>query len=475
MARKIRQREITLFPDQMKALKLATAKWTRHLACCTGFGGGKSLLLAIIGNVWAELPGNYIMIAAPNYPQLKRTIWRSFLEITPEGNICRLNKGDMEMSIDYSNGQEPPAELYFQSAEMDPEKWQGPNLGGALFDEAEGISEQHYKRAKDRLRRVNPETGVAYPNKLVIATNPPPEDHWLSQDFLFNPKKGYQFCEWSMTANFHNPKEFVEDQFQTYTGKDRERFVHGKIGVSFKGKVFDFYKDIHILPFEVAEQIRRQCQYRLYGVDYGWEDPFVCNEYCWWAPWNSWILTREVYESRMSADDRAQAMANFVNLDYDIFGDRNPTDAHELELRGYPIQTAYKSNNYKEAAIEYVNGLMHIQHESRKAGFYISEGCENAALEFNSWRNKIDTRTDRPIEGVYEGADHAIDATIYALYTNYLNHGGEIEDTSGNLKGKRQGIIIPDRLYGYDEELPDLSAPTPYDQYGVNMNPWDSR
>lgn len=425
----IANRAIELFQQQADAFNDATSisKLIRHVGCMTGFGGGKSLLLALIGNYWAgKFPGNLIMGAAPTYPQLEKTLWRSFLEITPEGNIVKINRGDMRLILNFSNGQEEDSEIFFYSADMEPERWQGPNLGGILLDEAEGISEAHYKQGKSRLRRVNPTNGLVYPNKMVIATNPPPPDHWFCQDFYYNPKKGYKLHQWSSVDNIHNPQEYVEELLQSYHGPDRQRYVYGKIGLYFTGKIYDYDPELHLIHVDVAEAIRRISPIKVYSIDWGFDDPFVFLELCYWPERKAWIVTREHYASRMSHEEQVKVIGSIWDDRFEIYCDRNPGGANELALRGIPTTDAYKSNNYKEPAIVFINSLLHVRPQTGYPGLYVSTECENTDREFQNWRRKIDKDSGLPIDATYEGADHAMDALIYALYSQHIDTSGEL-------------------------------------------------
>ena len=104
-----------------------------------GRGTGKSEVSAFTTMRRAK-SGRLYGIVAPTYPILKLTIWRTFLRMGYEmGNIVAVNKADHNVTILTTDGG--TAEVAFRSGD-DPDRLRGPNMSGAVLEEASLMSEE---------------------------------------------------------------------------------------------------------------------------------------------------------------------------------------------------------------------------------------------------------------------------------------------------------------------------------------------
>lgn len=94
-----------------------------------GRGTGKSFVGAY-NLIRKAQPGRHYLVAAPTYPMMRDTSFRSFEEVAKSlGQWGEVYKTEMRVCL--ANG----AQVAFRSAE-DPEKLRGPNLSGVWLDEA---------------------------------------------------------------------------------------------------------------------------------------------------------------------------------------------------------------------------------------------------------------------------------------------------------------------------------------------------
>jgi predicted phage terminase large subunit-like protein len=139
-------------------------------AFSAGIGSGKSWILAY-DLMRRARRGRLYAVYAPSYRMLRDSTLRSFMEV---GAILKYivsyNKGDHEMVL--GNG----AEVLFRSLE-DPETARGPNLSGAVIDEASVVKREAYPIILGRLRQGG-------------------EQGWLSSAYTPKGKKHWTYQEW---------------------------------------------------------------------------------------------------------------------------------------------------------------------------------------------------------------------------------------------------------------------------------------
>lgn len=475
-------KKIKLTPDQSKAHRSLWYKRKRGkkrgqllhraVACVTGYGGGKSFLNAVEANVAAAMyPGIWILVGSPSYAQMQNTIWRSLNEITPEANMVRRNSsaGSMSMTLDFHDGKKPLSHIICLSASISVLKWQGPNLGMAILDESDGIPRAHYEQCWARLRMDK------MPNNMFIATNPPPNDHWLSQDFYYNRKKGYKLLQWSSADNPYLPEQTIENLYDTFQGEEALAKIHGQIGVGFEGQFFDnFRPQRHILtPWKTAK-IRRESPRRIYGVDWGYIDPFVVVELCWWPDKEAWVVTNEFYRSRLTTKEQAEAILALWDEESPIYSDHAAQSRADIEDDyGIITEAAVKTPDPDTPSTP---GMISSLHEMRRQfnrrrnntfGLYFGANCTHSIREMGSFRYKKHPITQELQEDKFEGADHAVDAIRYALYSE--KHKGRSFIAVGGDRESVPDLGDSDDEYEYEvhEYENALMSDSPFD-FGDN-------
>lgn len=488
-----RPKRIELTPKQSLAHRVLWKQSTVALACVTGYGGGKSFLNALTLNYVAEkYPGIYMMAGSPTYPMLKRTLWRSMKEVTPPGNIVRVNNQELSMVLDYHNGNAPFSEVFFLPASVPAQNWQGANLGFALLDESDGIPEAHYVQTWARLRMEDKyhkledcyhvEDGKGFmPNKMLIATNPPPNDHWLPRDFYYHPKLGHRLLQWSTMKNPHIPERTVRNLLDTYKGEEAQAAVYGKIGIRFKGQFFDNFDPAkHVITEERAKKIRATTKHRIYGIDYGYVDPFVFVELCYWEKKNAWVVTNIFYMSRTVAKERAHEIFKWWDKIDPIYDDHQRAERAELEEHGIyttPAQKVpFKGALGKSGVVTSLLFMRRMLNKREDGNFslYIGAHCEPLIHEFGSFRRiEIPDKVNQFYEDKFEGLDHAIDATRYALYTHlagpssFLGAGNKVRDGIGFTE---DSLPDPDDPLEQERSVLRQASPREINDYGARKS-----
>lgn len=171
--------------------------------------------------------GRLYLVGAPTYPMLQDATLRTFLAIAREMGVIK--PGDYRKSPPLSVSLSFGAEVIFRSAD-DPERWRGPNLSGALLDEASLMEVEAFEIAIACLREEG-EQGW-----LSAAFTPKGRQHWTFDVFgrgrpntaLFHARTG---------DNPFLPKSFEETVRQQYTSTLAAQELGGEF-VDAEGSLF---------------------------------------------------------------------------------------------------------------------------------------------------------------------------------------------------------------------------------------------
>ncbi|MDP2666409.1 MAG: phage terminase large subunit, partial [Candidatus Diapherotrites archaeon] len=252
-----RPKKITInyrpLPKQ-KAFHQAQNKFTGYIG---GLGSGKTYAGAMKAiSFMLSHQGSQGMIAAPNYPMLRKSTMPTFFEILPPELIKNYHKTYHELEL--ING----AKTFFVSTEK-PDHLRGPNLSWWWYDEASSGSRTSFDVLVGRLR-----VGKA----KAWVTGTPKGFNWVYERFA-DPIKKLQdtfLIASSSRENTYLPSDYVPMLERTYTGAFAKQEIEGEF-VGFEGLVYpDFSYEAHCRP-EFPIEKRGLPAY--VGVDFGYTNP----------------------------------------------------------------------------------------------------------------------------------------------------------------------------------------------------------
>lgn len=162
-------------------------------------------------------------------------------------------------------------------------KFRGMTLGGVFVDQADEIPEDFYLELKGRLSQ------VGYPCQMILAPNPPGEDHWIAREFPdtesgLPAKPQHSYIRLSLYDNAHNlPPEYVAQLERDYpVGHPmRRRLIEGKRGLNVRGKpVYAGYFDRarHVADVGLVADVPL-----IESIDFGHHHP--CVVWLQFLPW----------------------------------------------------------------------------------------------------------------------------------------------------------------------------------------------
>jgi hypothetical protein len=181
---------------------------------------------------------------------------------------------------------------------------------------------------------------------------------------------------------------------------------------AFLGTVYkSFRRDIHVVaPFELpadAEHFR--------GIDFGFNNPFVCLWLARYGPDRLWHVYAEHYRERESLAWHAERIHRISGDRRYVatWADHDAQDVHELRTLGIDTLPAKKD---VRLGIELVQSKLKVQANGRPS-LTISAACPNTIREMIAMRWKEGTETRDPRDEPEKQNDHCPDALRYVLYS----------------------------------------------------------
>lgn len=412
-------------------------KGPKYVAYFGGVGSGKSMILCITMLIQGILHGGEYVIARQFMPELKRTTYKTFLEICPKELIIDHKIALSEVHVRSASGK--PAIFYFVGLD-EPDKLRSLNLSGFGIDEASQVSEEAFLLLMNRLR--NP-TGL---RKGIIVGNPAGHN-WIYHRFvkqdLFKDeatKRDYRLIRAPSTENVHLPDGYVQTMLQNYSEERIQREIMGSFD-AFEGMVYpEFRRDIHVVsPFKLPDNWTR-----VVGIDHGYRNPTA---WVWGAVDNDgniyiyrefyqkeWLIEEictghkqknepgvmqlmkvgDKYEKITDAriDPSTKAARNEKNgrkySDFDIYQENLPSD--------FPL---FIANNEVSPGIDRVKTFLKPDARTGKPRLYIFSTCSNLIEEMTKYRYRelsaaqIGRQNEK--EDPYKHDDHAVDALRYLI------------------------------------------------------------
>lgn len=431
--------------------KTLDPKGPKYVAYFGGVGSGKSMILCITMLMQAVIHGGEYVIARQFMPELKRTTYKTFLEICPKELILDHKIALSEIHLRSASGK--PAIIYFVGLD-EPDKLRSLNLSGFGIDEASQVSEEAFLLLMNRLR--NPQ-GL---RKGIIVGNPAGHNwvyhRFVKQDTLKDEKakRDYLMIKAPSTENVHLPDGYVESMLQNYSEERIQREIMGSFD-AFEGMVYpEFRRDLHVVqPFKIPDGWTR-----VIGCDHGYRNPAA---WVWGAvdqDGNLYIY-KEFYEKEWlideivlgKKDERGQRIPDRPGVATLCKGEKieqavmDPsTKAERNERNGvkvsdftlyqealpadFPLMTA---NNDVSAGIDRVKMYLKADGKTGKPKLYVFSTCENVIEEMTKYRyrelNPSQEGKQNEKEEPYKHDDHAMDALRYLVMTRPEPVASEID------------------------------------------------
>ena len=181
---------------------------------------------------------------------------------------------------------------------------------------------------------------------------------------------------------------------------------------AFLGAVYkSFRRDVHVVaPFELPADAEL---YR--GIDFGFNNPFVCLWGARYGPDRRWHIYREHYRARESLAWHAQQINRLSGRERYVatWADHDAQDRFELEEKGIITLPAKKD---VRLGIELVQAKLKVQADGRPQ-VTISSECPNTIREMIAYRWREGTETRDPRDEPEKQNDHCPDAKRYMLYS----------------------------------------------------------
>lgn len=316
-----------------------------------------------------------------------------------------------------------------KSAE-EPDRLRGPSLGWVWIDEGAMISKDCWDIL---LGRVLDSKGI------IFITTTPRGRNWLYEDVYLRSEKDERYvCLQAPTAeNPHlDPKE-VENLRTRYSGEFAKQELDAEF-MSFEGLVYKGYKPPyhHVKRREIPQNAEIVC-----GVDFGYNDPFVC---LWLAKWdNVWHVVDEHYQNHKTIDYHIRVIKEHPLYDRVVkyWGDPSAAQGRaDLRASGINIYPAIKtqdkgSRKWIHTGIQEVTRWLNLQSPNGDPRFEVWKNCVNTNAEFMQYRYRESKMNSGEIP--VDVSNHAMDALRYAITSESRTRGDfhpRYPDDKGNAK-----------------------------------------
>jgi len=348
----------------------------RMISCRGGSRSGKTYNICIWIVVYClRNTGKTITIVRKNYPSLKGSVMRDFIEVLDK--FGKYNPNDLHKQEMYYelNGNT----IEFLNAD-DEQKLRGRRRDLLWINESNELHRDEYTQLAIRTT-----------DKIILDYNPSDIDSWIYEE------EEKDTCYWFKTTFLDNPflSQEIIDEIKSLKDKDENLyrvFTLGERGIA-RSLVFNKYTE--------ETEIPQQAKLLGYGMDFGYTDPntlisvYQMGEHLY--------LKELIYESNLTISDLIYRMTQLeMDRTDTIWADSSqPAAIEEIRRNGFNIKPT------KKTTIEY--GLQLL-----KRHYIHIVSSPNIVKEFNSYKYKTDK--DGKILGVPEDKhNHSLDAVRYCV------------------------------------------------------------
>lgn len=348
----------------------------RMISCRGGSRSGKTFNICIWLVVYClRNTGKTISIVRKNYPSLKGSVMRDFIEVLEMFN--KYNPNDLHKQEMYYtlNGNT----IEFLNAD-DEQKLRGRSRDIAFINEANELNRDEYTQIAIRTRE-----------KIIIDYNPSDLHSWIYDE------EEKDTCYWFKTNYKDNAfiQQAVIDEIEALKDKDENLyrvFTLGERGIA---------RELVFTKFTEEKEIPKEAKLLGYGLDFGFKDPNALVSV--YKLQEALYFKELIYDSNLTISDLIYRMKQLdLNRTDNIWADSaNPSAIEEIRRNGFNIKPT------KKTTIQYGLDLLYRHY------IHIVDS-PNIVREFNSYKYKTDK--DGRILGVPEDKNnHSIDALRYCV------------------------------------------------------------
>lgn len=408
----------------------------KYMAYFGGVGSGKSLILCAAMICQGVMFGGEYTICRQFMPELRRTTYKTFLELLPPELLEDHKVAMSEVHVKSVTGK--PAIFYFVGLD-EPDKLRSLNLSGFGIDEASQVSEESFLLLMNRLR--NPK-GL---RKGLLVGNPAGHNwiynYFVKQDIFKTEKakKEYRIILAPSTENVHLPEGYVESMLNNYSDERIQREIMGSFD-AFEGAVYpEFRRDLHVIePFKIPDHWTR-----IIGADHGYRNP---SAWLWGAvdgDGNVYVY-RELYEREWLIEELVngkagqkgiKALNGREKIDIAVIDPSTRAARSETVVNGKPVKISdfeiylkylpsdfplSTANNDVTVGIDRVKSYLKVQ-PNGKPRLFVFKTCTNLVDEIAKYRyqelqhNQTGKQNEK--EAPVKVDDHAADALRYMIMT----------------------------------------------------------
>lgn len=381
---------------------------------------------------WAWRHGGRYLVARKTYPELVDSTMAVMLrgegglpascpeELMMGGSLARAYRAG-ERTLTLANG----AEILFrnlESAEEGRAKLRNISLNAAFIDQVEELTEEAFAEFYEELcGRLSDSRG---PQKMILAANPGPSDHWVYRRFI-DPDTRHDQTRYIHCTLYDNEENLDEKFFasrirtQQHNPEYFRRMILGEWGV-FSGSRFKCWDETkHVIePFDIPSHWEI-----MEGIDYGSASPFAV---VWVAidPLERWYVFAEHFEREWPLSAHARKIKEVRErhivapsvswLDPSCWrSERTEWESIATELADLGIYGAKAQN-------ERLAGWARLEELMTEEVYDPSLGVKTPRLQiFNTCRNLIkelpNLRYKEGTDDVEKRNDHASDALRYVV------------------------------------------------------------
>jgi len=382
---------------------------SRYLVWYGGAGSGKSHAAAtrVLFRLMFEPVNHRILVVRKTFPSLRKSCFALLQDKIRQwgaSDYFEVNKSDLTLTF------RPNGNQIITASMDDPEKIKSiERVTSTWIEEPTEITESEFTQLDLRLRG-----DVGTYKQHILTFNPIDQNHWLKKHFF---DRNVDNCTIDHSTAWGNPwidREYLKilEGLAAQDSTMHDVYALGKWGV---------LKNIIYTNWDVVPEFPENCDYVIYGLDFGFNNPSVLvrigekdGEMYW---------EELLYQSGLTNDDLIKQLAELIpnKRDY-IYGDTaEPARIEEIARAGYNIHPSDKSVK---------DGIDHC----KRRKIHVTAGSSNGIKELQGYRYKEDkngTVLDEPVKF----NDHFCDAGRYAAYTHSKRHPGAWSGIS--IKSKR--------------------------------------
>lgn len=271
-----------------------------------GVGSGKSRgMLAPVMEMLFETPGLRVFWGRQDFKDLKLSIMDKFFELMPTSAI--VGKSAQYNWYDIFTGKKKPNSRIYFGGLKDLSGLGSQEFGVIVVTEAHETTEMAYRTLKRRCRQ------AGMPTMILIESEPPNEDHWLSR--LTDPAKeeydaDIEKWELSTYENWENLPESYRGSLESMPKSWQRKYLYGKCGFIPDGRPFyeGFKEHIHSGDFDFNPS-----RDLILSWDFGFHHPAVSFHQ---LDENYWFILRELMGNEITIEHFCSQVRSFSNINF---------------------------------------------------------------------------------------------------------------------------------------------------------------